>query len=261
MTRLLSMDEVKFDLENLDASMAEASRALMADPDVAVTVERIAEWSTRAVPEAAAASVVMRRRRGRLECVAHRGDSALVAEQAQAEQGEGPTRDVILGGEACVRAFVCAGQEPWPDWSRRAALAGVAGVVSVPLVERNRVGGHDYLGAISFYSGRGDSFDDDAFRRAELFGVHAGNALAAAQQITTLGEAVEARHQIGLAQGVLIARYGLSEEQAFDVLARYSSHMNMKLHAVAGHVVSAGELPASYAEVEGLPQLRDHPRP
>ena len=51
------------------------------------------------------------------------------------------------------------------------------------------------------------------------------------------------RHQIGIAQGILMATYGLTVDQAFDVLRRYSSHRNIKLREVAEQVVRAVGMP------------------
>jgi AmiR/NasT family two-component response regulator len=48
---------------------------------------------------------------------------------------------------------------------------------------------------------------------------------------------------IGVAQGILMQNYGISMEQSFELLRRYSSYKNIKLREVAEHVVQAGDLP------------------
>lgn len=56
-------------------------------------------------------------------------------------------------------------------------------------------------------------------------------------QLDQLRTALETRHQIGLAQGLLMARYGLTTDQAFEYLRRRSQDENVKLHRLADDVV------------------------
>ncbi len=46
-----------------------------------------------------------------------------------------------------------------------------------------------------------------------------------------------------MAQGVLLARYDIDAEQAFEVLRRISNDANLKLRDVAARVVEARGLP------------------
>ena len=88
------------------------------------------------------------------------------------------------------------------------------------------------------------AFADAAVRElALLFARHAGAALGAAREISGLETALQSRHTIGVAQGVLMERYGLTVDAAFDVLLRSSSTTNVKLRDVAAEVVSSGSLP------------------
>jgi AmiR/NasT family two-component response regulator len=52
-----------------------------------------------------------------------------------------------------------------------------------------------------------------------------------------LETALQTRHRIGLAQGMLMLRYGLNEDASFQVLRRLSSHKNLKLRDVARQVI------------------------
>ena len=91
-----------------------------------------------------------------------------------------------------------------------------------------------------------DEFDAADVQRLHVYGVHAGHALAMAHMVTTLQEGIESRHEIGLAQGILMSRYDMDRNQAFESLRRYSSHANVKLREVAALVIDTGQLPASY---------------
>jgi hypothetical protein len=69
------------------------------------------------------------------------------------------------------------------------------------------------------------------------------DALARVEQLT---RALATRTTIARAQGMLMERYDLDEDAAFQVLVRISQNTNEKLHAIAGRLV-AGE------QVDGLP--------
>jgi AmiR/NasT family two-component response regulator len=57
------------------------------------------------------------------------------------------------------------------------------------------------------------------------------------RKVDDLHTALETRHTIGLAQGLLMARYDLTSEQAFDYLRRSSQDGNVKLRRLADRVV------------------------
>ncbi len=55
--------------------------------------------------------------------------------------------------------------------------------------------------------------------------------------------ALEGRKRIGQAQGILMERHSLTEDQAFAVLKRYSQDNNVKLRDLAVHLVETHHLP------------------
>lgn len=229
---------------------ARLSQELMADQDVQATLERICELSLRAVPAADFAGITVRQRRGRLTTLAHTDEIALTCDELQYGLGEGPCIDTALEDEPFV--IHSTREDPrWPRWGPEVADRGVHSLISVQLPATIIDPDRPPLGAINIYGRRIDAFDDEALRRARTFAVHAGAALTFAHQATTLDEAIEARHQVGVAQGILMVRYGLTPDQAFEALQRYSSHANVKLRDVAATVVADGEFPASYAELVG----------
>ena len=99
------------------------------------------------------------------------------------------------------------------------------------------------FGALSLYSEQPGRFaDNEVVDLAQLYTVHAANALVSAQLVTGLETALSSRHDIGVAQGILMARYGLTADQAFAALRRVSQHRNVKLRDVALDVQRTGEL-------------------
>ena len=76
-----------------------------------------------------------------------------------------------------------------------------------------------------------------------VYSTHVAIALANIRELSGLETAIHNRHLIGVAQGILIERFGLDLPGAFDVLRRYSSSTNTKLAQVAEEVVRTGRLP------------------
>src|SRR4051794_3430705 len=64
-----------------------------------------------------------------------------------------------------------------------------------------------------------------------------------------LVHALESRVLIEQAKGVLHERYGLSMEAAFELLRHAARSNRMKIHALAGKVVSSSETPAEFSRV------------
>jgi hypothetical protein len=77
-----------------------------------------------------------------------------------------------------------------------------------------------------------------------LLASHAAVALADARTIDQLEHAMETRHAIGEAMGILMERHKLSEDDAFNVLRRISQHHNIKLSDVAQRVRAEHTEPA-----------------
>jgi hypothetical protein len=77
---------------------------------------------------------------------------------------------------------------------------------------------------------------------AEAFAHHASLAFGAATERDNLNRAVAARHRVGLAQGILMARRRLTADQAFTLLKRESQNTNVKLRTVAQMVIQTGDL-------------------
>lgn len=101
------------------------------------------------------------------------------------------------------------------------------------------------LGALNLYAPQAGRFEDrDEVAFALLYAAHVAVALASAKEVEGLHSAVASRHVIGLAQGMLMERYGLSVDASFELLRRYSSTHNIKLAHIAADLVATRELPA-----------------
>lgn len=125
----------------------------------------------------------------------------------------------------------------WPAFADRAAELGVASMLCVPLwVDASR------LGTLSLYSDRPTAFSEYDLQLACLYATHAALALADAQRAAKLQTAVRNRDVIGQAKGILMERFRLTPDGAFQRLSVASQSANLKLLTVAEHLVDTGEL-------------------
>jgi hypothetical protein len=98
------------------------------------------------------------------------------------------------------------------------------------------------FGALNLYAGRPTTFGKDIETAGWLLASHAAVALADARTIDQLEHAMQTRHAIGEAMGILMERHRLSEDDAFNVLRRISQHHNIKLRDVAQRVRTQQDL-------------------
>lgn len=226
------------------AYFARLSRDLLTGPEGTLSFQRIVERAVEVIPPCDFVSMTMRRRRGRAESVASTSDIADQCDALQYELGEGPCLDAIAEDEAYLIDDVA--EDPrWPTWGPRAAEAGAGSILSVRMSNDQEA-----LGALNLYSRKPHAFDSDSVDLALVFASHAATAISNAELVTGLQTALQSRHMIGVAQGILMSQYGMGLETAFEVLRRYSSHANVKLRDVALRVVELGALPEDYADIE-----------
>ena len=133
-----------------------------------------------------------------------------------------------------------AGDARWPLWGPAVAELGMHSVLSIRLATRTR-----RYGSLNLYADRLNAFDDDDVAVATIFVSHASVALAAAHNEQGLQFAIDARKLIGQAQGILMERFDLDADRAFEFLRRQSQHHNVKLRSVAEWVVANRTMPAA----------------
>lgn len=209
----------------------------MADSHEVATLQAVVDRAVAVVPGCDWSSVTVRRRDHRLETLASSSQFPEDCDQLQYELGEGPCADAVWDADSYLSHDI--GTDPrWPRWGPRVAALGVGSVLAIRLTTEDET-----IGALNLYSSAQHVYDEDAIDHATVFTAHAANALGSARLVSGLETAMLSRHQIGIAQGILMASYGLTIDQAFDVLRRYSSHRNVKLREVAELVVQRGRLP------------------
>lgn len=217
---------------------ADMALALHAEPTAARTVDRIAEYA-KAGMRCDDAGILLVHSRRRVETAAATSDSAVRAHTLQTELDEGPCLDALTEGESHYLIVDAATDERWPRWGKTvAAELGFHSAISIRLETRAR-----RYGSLNLYGSTPGMFGVDDVAVASIFGRHASIALATSQETDGLQRAMDARKVIGIAMGVLMERYGIDPDRAFDVLQRYSQTHNIKLREVAQQVADRRALP------------------
>lgn len=181
---------------------------------------------------------LMLRRNGRTETVAASDKTARRIDEIENEIGEGPCLDAIDEDEPDQHmcADLTEGSQ-WPQLARRimaeTEVRGMAGF-------RLRQGGRR-VGALNVFSDTPGALTEDSLDQAILLTAFASVALAAldsGEEASTLRRGLESNREIGKAVGLLMAMHDLDDERAFEMLAKVSQEMNVKVAEVASQVIA-----------------------
>jgi GAF domain-containing protein len=216
--------------------LAQMALALHEQPDVEQTAERFLDYVQSTIGTQHA-SVVLVHRGGRLESAASTDALVEEADRLQVETGEGPSYAAIHDEESVVCCADAATDTRWLAWSAEVASVGLRSVLSVRLRTPTTT-----IGALNLYDKAEQRFTAADQAIAQVFADHAAVAVANARSESTLWQAIEARKLIGQAQGILMERFDLTDEQAFAVLRRYSQDTNVKLRDVAQRLIATRKL-------------------
>lgn len=222
---------------------SELGRELVGEHDLEGTLELVSERAVELVP-AAQHAAISRGRNGRFETVGSTDELPLKVDQIQYELGSGPCVDAARNAEV-YRAGDLPSDQRWPEFGRRAAAEyGVRSMLSVRLFFED----DDLVAALNMYSSATDAFDDDDQTLGVLLATHASMAMASArlhEQVQHLERALQSNRGIGVAMGVLMNQYKITQDAAFDLLRMASQHGHRKLADVAVDVTETGilELP------------------
>ena len=216
---------------------AAVARSLRSAPGVDETLDRIVELALDALGCHYAGVSYADLRSKRIETGAASHEVVRAGDSAQYEVGEGPCLQAMQDGNSYL-VHDTVTDPRWPRWSDCAEELGLRSVIGVRLFDEG-----DTLGALNLYSSEPNHFTADDVATAEVYAAHASGALGQARSELHLRRAIDSRHLVGLAQGILMERFGLDQQGAFAVLRRYSQAHNIKLRHVAEELVLTRALP------------------
>lgn len=212
---------------------------LLAQDSVTATLERITASATELVEGCDAAGILVLHGT-RVESLAPTDPFVSDSDILQQQMGEGPCFDAARSsqGERVFRiADLTTEHQRWPAYAPRAHALGVGSMMGFLLFTDE-----EDLGALNFYSRKPGVFTPDSETAGWLLASHAAVAFSSARTHAQMEQAVATRHIIGQAMGILMGTHHLTEDEAFDVLRRYSQESNTKLRDVARRVCDQGTL-------------------
>lgn len=221
--------------EDLADSLAELSRALQAEADSEAVLQRVVHAAVSDVSGAEFAGVTVL---GTREASTPACTDELVArvDAWQYAENEGPCLEASRQSPL-VRSDDLALESRWPRFAPHAVDCGVRSMLSFAMFAHR-----GSVGALNLYATGPDAFGVADEQVGAPLATHAAVAMVAKRTESQLWAAIDSRDVIGQAKGVLMERYEITAEQAFDRLIAASQAANMKLRAVAAQVTTHGGL-------------------
>ncbi|MCB5291372.1 GAF and ANTAR domain-containing protein [Arthrobacter sp. SO3] len=216
--------------------LGDIARELQHEKDTDSMLAGIVHAALELVPHAADASVSLISGRRTIDSHAASSDLPRRVDALQNETGQGPCLDASHE-ERVVSVPDLSTDRRWPEFSRQAFKLGARSMLSFQLF----VDG-DHLGALNLFGNDVDVFDAESERIGALVAAHAAVAVAGSKQVSQLTSALDTRDLIGQAKGILMERYKITAQQAFLLLSRASSELNLKLRDVAEQLTVSGEM-------------------
>ncbi|GAB3348862.1 ANTAR domain-containing protein [Modestobacter lapidis] len=174
------------------------------------------------------------------------GQLAVDLDERQYSHGDGPCLTAATSREI-VAIDDTRTDLRWREYLMEAARHGCLSSLSVPLPLDDTL-----RGALNIYARRPAAFGADERERGSRFAGYAAVAVAnmqAYQEAVRRGQhlqtALESRAVIDQAKGILMERYKLSADRAFQMMATLSMESNVKVRVIAERVVLTGEVGTS----------------
>lgn len=222
--------------QTLSSALAELARDLEREKTPDQVMAQIVEQAVQLVDGAEHASISVARGRREVHSAAVTDDVARGFDRLQQDVGQGPCLAAMVT-ERVVRSDEIASDSRWSALGVGAEALGVRSILCFQLfVSENSLGGLNLL------SSHTKAFDDDAEVIGSTLAAHAAVALASVQKLDHLSTALVNRDLIGQAKGILMERFKLNADHAFELLARVSQDRNVKLHDVAEQLTRSGSL-------------------
>lgn len=159
-------------------------------------------------------------------------EDIVALDQLQSRLGQGPcitaADDPPAGGIVLAADLDGDDARRWPAFAPAAVEAGYRCLLSVQLsVDDGR------RSALNLYARAPGAYDESAQFTAGLFALQAAILLHGVEHAAHLGQALHTRDVIGQAKGILMERFTVDDNEAFQMLVNASQDTNVKLSDVA----------------------------
>jgi transcriptional regulator with GAF, ATPase, and Fis domain len=170
---------------------------------------------------------------GRFRSVAPTASMAIDLDHAQMRLQQGPCLQAAVA-DSVIRCENFRRYRRWPAFAAAAVEFGVHSILSFQLyTHRNGAGALNLLGT------RPQLFSANAEAIGAMLATHAAIALIAANKEQQFESAIASRDVIGQAKGIVMERFKIDAEQAFNLLTKLSQESNIPVRALAQQLVDS----------------------
>ena len=174
--------------------------------------------------------------RGGAETVAASSEKARLCDQLQYVLHEGPCLDTVRSQQSVVSDDV-ASDPRWPLWGPAVAERfGVGSMLSLLLYTHG-----DSYGALNLYANRPQAYSGEDLIVAQSLAAHLAVAVAGGRELDNRTIAMVNRTVIGQAEGILMERYRITADHAFELLRETSAKTSSRVLAVAEELTRTGQ--------------------
>ena len=187
------------------------------------------------------AGITIADRHGKLETPAA---THLLVHQVDALQyqfKQGPCVDAVRGRWQ-ARSDNLRVDVRWPEYGPLAADLGIMSQMGIELFDEPGL-----IAGLNLYSSTVGAFDDDTVEAAMLFAIQAAHTLGRVMTQKNVTDAMTTSTSIGRATGVVMQRFRLGPDRAFELLTRVSRIHDVTLEVLASQIldeVTISSLPA-----------------
>jgi hypothetical protein len=212
-------------------AMSKLADTLRSPTDLDETLSALTASARDTIPGVDYASITLVHADGTVETKAPTDPLVVQCDEIQAELREGPCYDAATEDGVFV-AENLAEDPRWPAYGPKAAALGIGAQMGLDLHAEKQ----GERAALNLYA-HGTWLFVDAYETAEMFASHASLVLGFARSVDHLGQALATRKTIGQALGIVMERYTIDEDRAFEFLVRVSKDSNVKLRLIAQDIV------------------------
>ena len=230
------MDDHEY-AQRLRATMSELTAQFFKPTDVAGTLRGVTSAAVELIDGVDYADVLLNSGADTFRSVAATGQVAIDLDDVQHRFREGPCLDAAIE-DVVTRSNDLSTDERWPRFAASAIAAGVHAMLSFRLYTHN-----SRMGALNLFAGRRGVFTAETELLAAMLATQAAIALIAEDKDLQFRSALASRDMIGQAKGMIMERFNVDGNRAFQLLKKLSQDANIRLVDVATELIARGPDP------------------
>jgi hypothetical protein len=207
------------------------------DFNLGSTLDELTLSAAQFLPGAAHAGITVRRRAGHIETVAATDRYPVVLDDIQRSYNEGPCLSAALH-DHLVRVDDLSTDDRWPKYSREAvATTPIRSMMSFQLFAHRP----SSASLLNVYSERVKAFDAESAKLGLVFAAYTTLTWSMLTRDQQYRKGLRSRDTIGQAKGMLMQRFHIDADAAFELLKRRSQESNTSVITIARRLTDPDE--------------------